>query len=348
MKYCYLFIILIFCAQEFKSQTTSDFSYESSLNQKSIVAAIQQYYGEKTMSKQDWKTLDSLSSLVILPYLRYDINVVYFSIYDKTGPMEKGAEYFKKIVLQGCLYDGVANKKYADFYDYDSLIEVKNAMIDSNLLNFFNRLDRKVIVFDSNGLPIFKLSDSVFVDELDSLVHQYGKWPGFKERGFVHQYKGKNFYPTVLTKLLTEKKAYYYYNLVEKECKQGNENWSIAINIATQIVATSRYENRFFKIRDLVFEKKYSLYEGGFNSFYTLGIKFHIRRNTWAENKINIYPTELWGGSDYYPKLTQLVDMLVESGIPYESIQIKNEIIQLDKNESIANDYYFVYDISKK
>ena len=71
-----------------------------------------------------------------------------------------------------------------------------------------------------------------------------------------------------------------------------------------------------------------------------------MRWNLFSENKtINIYPTELWGGSEYTSHLTKLIDYLVEAGISYERINLQNEIIPMDKNEQIANDYYFVFSV---
>ncbi|MEN8929126.1 MAG: hypothetical protein ABF240_09685, partial [Flavobacteriales bacterium] len=313
-----------------------------------IKAKIMQFYGEKTMSTNQWKTLDSLSSLIHSPYYKNSVNLVYFSIYDKTGPLEKGAEYHRKIVLQGGLFDGNANRKYAEYYHYDSLVKERNSLIDTNLLNFFSRWDNKTILFDSNGLMITKSSDSILIDQLDSICKQYGKWPGIKERGNIGFHKGNSFSPYILVKILNEKQAYYFYNLIVKECEIGNERWNIARIISSQLIGVSKYNEQFYKIRNLKLDdQEIDDYED-LDALYFQGVRFFARRNTWKENKINIYPTELWGGSDYNAHLTKFMDYLIAGGVPYESIQIKKEIIPMDENEEIATDYYFVFEIDKK
>lgn len=348
IRFLHITIVLLMMSLSAKGQEENQFSYQQVKNEGTIAAAIDQFYGERTMSASQWKTLDSLSSLVHSPYYRNKINVVYFSIYDKTGPIEKGAEYYKKIILQGELFDGYANKKYGKIYDYDSLVAVRNNQIDTNLLNFFNRWDNRVVKYDSNKILITDHTDSMFIDELDSICEKYGKWPGIKERGNVHVYKGKSFYPFIMVKMMNEKQAFYYYNLIAKECKQGNENWSMAQRIGMQLVSSSMYSDKYYKIRDLAFTNQESFPEDHLASNYKLGLRFAIRRNTWGDKKVKIYPTELWGGSDYNKKLTELIDLLVLSGIPYEFINIMYEVIPMDENEQIANDYFFVFEIADK
>jgi hypothetical protein len=247
--------------------------------------------------------------------------------------------------------DSLFYDKYKERLDklYKKGNKIYKSSRDTSIINILYEIherDQKIRGYSYENVTRKSYKDSMRTVDIhnlniiDSLISVHG-WVGTNFRGSGYDYNGKQYNPVISiihqNELVTEK----YLKLLYDACIEQKEDWIMSSRIMQnqlfRFINKNGYE--FVKLRHLKFDKTLQLKNNNWNTFCL----FNLAEFYGSYEKIYIYPTELWEERSHIQSINFIKSKLIEYGMQPQSIIISDEIMPMDSNEEIDNNYYFVF-----
>ncbi len=343
--------LILFLTIISNSFSQEDFSFERYLHEKQLCKELTEYYYQDSLSKSDINTILKKSDELNFQSLQYQKSQARYNALKEEHSIEKAKSELENMVFLGYNLHSKNDSIFIDLINQDSIIKKRNEATNYVIFDFFYSIKKELYTTkDSITFSLNRLALEPSRRKIDSFINSYDSWIGYDVRGPLHFYKsifGNGI--ELLTWNMDEVMLNKYYKQILPNCQENNENWTLAQSLKSGQLSTGR-QNKYYsknKIRglDLSFE---GLNFKDDNTLLTINLLSLIAQNITSAKKLNIYPTALWGGSDYYKYTTSLIDKLLLFGAEFDSINLVNEVIPMDENEEIANDYYFVFEVVDK